>query len=158
MAKIGHGNWNELPWRPIPSKFVDGDCKTYTIAIGMECENMIAAIGKRYNGAPVSSHTHYYEQVVIVLQGEADLYVDGIPYRLSAGSWINVPPHYEHYSHVYRTKVPVIEIEATAPYRESTKTQYLAFLKQMGVNWERNHVREVPDLIAPQDSNLEVRG
>jgi mannose-6-phosphate isomerase-like protein (cupin superfamily) len=71
---------------------VDGDCKTYTIAIGMECENMIASVGKRYT-ACLSATTRLYEQVVIVLQGEGDLYVDGIPYRLSAGSWINIPPH-----------------------------------------------------------------
>ena len=157
MAKIGYGSWNELPWRPLPTKFVDGSCKTYQIVFGMECEKMIATIGKCYNGMPIGNHTHPHEQIAIVLQGEVDFYVDGIPYRLTAGSWINIPPHYEHYSHVYRSKVPMMEIEVFTPYRESTRKPYLEFLKQYGVNWERDHVREVADLTSPQDPKLEVR-
>lgn len=156
MAKIGHGNWNELPWRPLPAKFVDGDCKTYQVVFGMECENMFASIGKCYNGMPIGNHTHPHEQVAIVIQGEMDFYVDGIPYRMTAGSWINVPPHYEHYTHVYRTKVPMMEIEVFTPYRQSTVTAYREFLKQMGVNWDKR-VRIVPDLTAPKDPNQEVR-
>jgi mannose-6-phosphate isomerase-like protein (cupin superfamily) len=118
---------------------------------------MIATVGKRYNGTPVSNHTHPHEQILLVLQGEADFYLDGIPYRLNAGSWINIPPHYEHYSHVYRTKEPFLEIEVTTPYREGTKNQHIEFLKEMGINWERDHVREVPDLTAPKDPKQEVR-
>ena len=157
MAKIGYGNWNELPWRPIPYKFVDGSCKKYLQAIGMECEGMIGTLGKSYNGAPINNHTHHYEQLAIVLQGEVDFYVDGIPYRLTKGSWLNIPPHYEHYSHVYRTIEPVIEIEMSTPYREGIKTEHMEFLTQMGINWERDHVRVVPDLTAPQDPTLEIR-
>lgn len=156
MAKIMSGNWNELPWRDSPKKMVDGVSKLKTMAFGMEAENLLCTICEIQNGSPIGPHTHPHEQIAICLQGECDYYVDGVPYRLTAGSWVNIPPHVVHYAHVYRSPVPCLQMDVFSPARPSTSDTYKAFLKENGIDWD-SMVKEMPDLDAPQEDGLEVR-
>ncbi len=42
-------------------------------------------------------HAHKYEQLVFILQGECDFYVDGQPHHLKPGSVMTVPGGIERY-------------------------------------------------------------
>ena len=156
MAKIASGNWNDLPWRDSPKKMVDGVSKLKTMAFGMEAKNLLCTICEIQNGSPIGPHTHPHEQIAICLQGECDYYVDGVPYRLTAGSWVNIPPHVVHYAHVYRSPVPCLQMDVFSPGRPSTSDTYKAFLKEQGIDWDER-VKELHDLDAPQEEGLEVR-
>lgn len=156
MAKIMSGNWNELPWRISPKKIVDGVPKVKTMAFGFESKNILCTLCEIQNGSPIGPHTHPHEQVAIVLEGECDYYVDGVPYRLTPGSWVNIPPHVVHYAHVYRSPVPCLQMDVFSPGRPSTSDLYQEFLKEQGIDWDAK-VKVVPDLDAPVESGLETR-
>ncbi len=43
-------------------------------------------------------HSHEdFDQLVYIVEGEADYYVDGVPYRMGPGSLLLVPARAEHY-------------------------------------------------------------
>ena len=53
---------------------------------------MTVTLGKVTPGHIPGPHAHEYEQLVFILQGECDFYVDGKPYRLGPGCVMAVPP------------------------------------------------------------------
>ena len=157
MAKIMYGNYNDLPWMPNHKKDVDGKVMCYMKCFAMEAANMHMCIGKMYNGMPIGPHTHPNEQIATVVKGECDYWVDGVPYRLAPGCWVNVPSHYVHYAHVYRSKGPCYQMDIMSPKRSSSCDEYKAWLKaEFDIDWDAGG-REVPDLTAPQDPKAEVR-
>lgn len=157
MAKIMSGNWNDLPWMPNHSKDVDGEVKCRIRCFAMECKNLMMIMGELHNGMPIGSHSHPHEQIATCIQGEVDYYVDGIPYRLTPGSWVNVPSFYPHYAHVYRSVGPCIQMDVFTPGRASSSEPYKAWLKsEMGIDWDAGGV-EVPDLTSPKNPDEEVR-
>lgn len=80
-----------------------------------------------------------------------------MPYRLSPGCWVNVPPHYVHYAHVYRSQGPCYQMDIMSPKRSSSCDEYKAWLKaEYDIDWDAGG-REVPDLTEPQDTSAEVR-
>ena len=88
---------------------------------------------------------------------QCDYWVDGVPYRLAPGCWVNVPPHYVHYAHVYRSQGPCYQMDIMSPRRSSSCDEYKAWLKsEFDIDWDAGG-REVPDLDAPQDASAEVR-
>ena len=157
MAKIQSGNWNDLPWMPNRIKVKDGKCYAHIKCFGMECANLLMVHAKIDNGMPLGSHSHPHEQIALCLAGEVDYYVDGVPYRLTAGGWVNVPPHYPHYAHVYRSVGICEQMDVFTPGRESTSGPYKEFIKEeYGIDWDAGG-REVPDLTAPKNPDEEVR-
>lgn len=157
MAKIMYGNYNELPWMPVTRKDVDGKHMCYLKCFAMEADNMHMCIGKMYNGMPQGPHTHPNEQIATVVKGECDYWVNGVPYRLSPGCFVNVPPHYVHWAHVFRSQGPCYQMDIMSPKRQSSCDEYKAWLKaEHGIDWDAGGI-EVPDLDAPQDSNVEKR-
>lgn len=128
MAKIMYGNYNDLPWMPNHRKDVDGKVMCYMKCFAMEAANMHMCIGKMFNGMPIGPHTHPNEQIATVVKGECDYWVDGVPYRLAPGCWVNVPPHYVHYAHVYRSQGPCyqMDIMVTPPFLQLRRVQGLA--------------------------------
>ena len=157
MAKIQSGNWNDLPWMPNHKKDVDGKVLCYEKCFAFECANIMINMGKMYNGMPIGEHSHPHEQRATCLEGEVDYYVDGVPYRLTPGSWVNVPPHYPHYAHVYRSQGPCVQMDVFTPTRKSSSDRYKQFLKdEYGMDWDAGG-REVPDLTSPKNPDQEVR-
>lgn len=157
MAKIMYGNYNDLPWMPNHNKDVDGKVMCWTKAFAMEAANLHMGIGKMLNGMPQGPHTHPNEQIAMVVKGECDYWVNGIPYRLTPGSWVNVPPHYVHWAHVYRSVGPCYQLDIMSPRRSSTCDAYIKWLKEEhDIDWNAGGI-EVPDLDAPQDPNVEAR-
>lgn len=157
MAKIMSGNWNDLPWMPNHKKDKDGQLTNWQKCMAMECENLLLTMGKLLNGMPIGSHSHPHEQIALCLEGEVDYYVDGIPYRLTPGGWVNVPPHYPHYAHCYRSPVPCIQMDVFCPNRRSSVDAYKAFLKEeYGIDWDAGGF-VVPDLTAPKNPDEEIR-
>ena len=47
-------------------------------------------------GASFAEHQHPHEQIVSVLDGELELIVEGIPYRLTPGAVFVIPPEVRH--------------------------------------------------------------
>lgn len=91
-----------------------------------------------------------------MVKGECDYWVDGVPYRLAPGCWVNVPPHYVHYAHVYRSQGPCYQMDIMSPKRSSSCDEYKAWLKaEFDIDWDAGG-REVPDLTEPQDKTAEV--
>jgi len=156
MAKIMSGNWNELPWRISPRKIVDGVPHVKIMAFGMECENLLCTICEIQNGSPIGPHTHPHEQIAVCLAGCCDYYVDDIPYHLTAGGWVNVPPYVNHYVSVTDSPVPCIQMDIFSPSRQSTIDEYKDFLKTQDIDWD-SKVLEVEDLSAPKEEGFENR-
>lgn len=67
-------------------------------------------------GHSLSPHKHEYEQVAMILQGECDLYVNGVAYPMTSGSIMSIPPMAEHYVQV-KGEQDVINLDIFYPKR-----------------------------------------
>lgn len=63
--------------------------------------------GLYHNGSRVILDTCAGDQLILVLSGELDLVMEGMPVRLSAGGWINLPANTGAACQVYRSVDPV---------------------------------------------------
>jgi quercetin dioxygenase-like cupin family protein len=77
---------------------------------------MTVQLGEITPGHQPGPHSHPYEQLVIIWQGECDFYVDGVPYPMSAGCLMTIPPNIEHYI-VAKGDVPVLNMDIFHPKR-----------------------------------------
>ncbi len=59
-------------------------------------DNMTLAYWTIAKNGVLPEHSHPHEQVVNMLQGEFELTVDGLPYRLSAGDVLIIPGGVTH--------------------------------------------------------------
>ena len=80
------------------------------------------------NGHAVTPHSHEYEQIAVILQGECDFHVAGKVYPMKEGSYVVIPPGIEHNIHVYKSPVPVINMDVWTPRRDDFIGQYQEFL------------------------------
>ena len=55
------------------------------------------------NGIKTVAKTAEGAKLVIVLSGEMDMLVEGKPFRLKKGYWLNIPKDKEYVAHVYRS-------------------------------------------------------
>ena len=101
-------NWNELP-REILRRGIE--------RAGFGGENMLCQFAWVSPGAALRPHSHDFEQLVIVLDGECLFHVGSVPHRCGPGSLLRIPPHTEHYIEVIGDK-PVFEIDVFAPVRK----------------------------------------
>ncbi|WP_400238513.1 cupin domain-containing protein, partial [Methanomethylophilus alvi] len=60
-------------------------------------QSVTCTLGEVTPGHTVGPHEHIYEQLVFIMQGECDFYVDGVPYRLGPGCMMAIPPMVSHY-------------------------------------------------------------
>jgi len=123
MSRIESGNWNESLWESLRPGI-----ERVVFATGIE--SMSCTIGRVENGHEVRPHSHPNDQVALVVQGECDYYVDGKPYRLTAGSWVTVPAGVEHYIHVYDSPVPCLQMDIFYPARPEYTEGYAKFVKE----------------------------
>lgn len=67
-------------------------------------------------GMTLNPHRHDdFDQLVLILQGRCDYYVDGVPHAMSAGSMLLVPRGAEHY--VEPTEGPCVNVDVFSPPR-----------------------------------------
>ena len=81
-------------------------------------QSMTVTLGEVTPGHTVGPHSHKYEQMVFILQGECDFYVDGVPRRLGPGCLMAIPPMVEHYICAVG-EVPVLNMDIFTPKRPS---------------------------------------
>lgn len=120
---IDFGNWNEQAWEPIRGGIE-------RVVFGTSAKTMTATIGRIVEGHETKPHTHPNEQIVLIIQGTCDYYVDGKPIRCKPGTWIVVPPNVEHYIHVFNTEEPVLNIDFFTPVRPEYIEAYQKFVKE----------------------------
>ncbi len=101
-------NWNELP-KEVLRRGIE--------RAGFGGENILCQFAWVSPGAEIRPHSHDFEQLVIVLDGQCLFHVGGVPHHCGPGSLLRVPPHTEHYIEVTGDK-PVFEIDIFAPVRE----------------------------------------
>jgi len=123
MSTIANGNWNESPWQKVREGIT-------RVVFAMEADSVCCTIGLVENDNEIKPHSHPNEQIALVIEGECDYYVDGVPYRLTPGSWVTVPANVEHYIHVHDSPVPCKQMDIFTPDRPEYTESYTAFLKE----------------------------
>ncbi len=122
------GNFNELKW--MPKYTADG---TYRGRKKMICgSGATFQVMEFCNGHPVHPHKHDHEQICLIASGVCDFYLEGVKYRMSAGGYMIIPPHAEHYIHVYDSPVPVLNYDIFIPARTEYAQEYEQFLAKEG--------------------------
>ena len=118
------GNWNHMPYRHLRQGI-----KQVTLAMG--ADDCTVTIGIVEAGHEVRPHSHPEEQIALVVQGECDYYVDGVPYHLVPGSFVTVPGGVEHYIHVHDTDIPCFQMDIFGTPRPEFKQKYQEFLDSL---------------------------
>lgn len=99
---------------------------------GFGGENVLCQLAWIEPGAEQRPHSHDFEQLVIVIQGECLFHVDGVAHQCGPGSLLRVPPNAEHYIEVTGNE-PVFEIDVFAPVR----SDYAHLLDHQRAEWTR---------------------
>ncbi|MFW5412077.1 cupin domain-containing protein [Aerococcus urinaeequi] len=126
LENVDFGNINEIPYRPLRPGIDQA-------VFAMSGDGVNVTVNRVDNGNDLRPHTHDdHQQIAWILQGECDYYVDGQPFRMTAGSWVVVPKGVEHYIHVYDSPETVVNVDIFAPAREDYNEAYSQFLKEQG--------------------------
>jgi quercetin dioxygenase-like cupin family protein len=107
--EVKSANWNELPLIPVKEKV--------TRRVFNEAERCTVTRATLEYGHKPGPHTHEYEQIAMIMQGEADFYIGGVAYPMTAGGIIAIPPNVEHYIVVTSKDTPVINMDIFVPKR-----------------------------------------
>ncbi|MFI5958673.1 cupin domain-containing protein [Cryptosporangium sp. NPDC051539] len=68
-------------------------------------------------GMDLRPHSHAgFDQLALILEGEADYFIEGVPHRMTPGSMLLVPAGAEHY--IQPLTEPCINLDVFAPPRE----------------------------------------
>ena len=129
--KVPHGNWFESPWQDIRSGIRQ-------VTLDTKLEHLCCTVGRVENGNEINPHSHENEQIAIVLEGECDYYVDGSMYHMTPGSWIAIPPRSVHYTHVYNSAIPCLQLSIYYPNREEYQESYRQFCQRLSQNEEKS--------------------
>lgn len=100
-------NWNLCSWTDVREKMR---------VLSYQGENMTATLTEVVPGHVPGPHSHVFEQLVMILQGECDFYVDGNPYHLTPGCIMSIPGGVEHYI-VATGTIPVLNLDVFYPNR-----------------------------------------
>ena len=100
-------NWNDCVWTDVREKMR---------VLAYQGENLTATLTEVSAGHTPGPHRHIYEQLVLILQGECDFFIDGTPYHLMPGCLVDIPANIEHYI-VAKGEVPVLNLDVFAPRR-----------------------------------------
>ena len=101
-------NWNEIPEETIRPGVRR---RVYSTDEVMLCWHSLSV------GMDLRPHSHAdFDQLALILAGEADYYIEDVPYRMTAGSMLLVPAGAEHY--IKPLTEPCINLDVFAPPRE----------------------------------------
>jgi len=79
-------------------------------------EGATLAINYFKPGHSVKTHSHKYEQIAMILEGEAEFHIGDEVVRLSEGGIVVIPPHVEHYLKLVGDK-DVVNLDVFTPKR-----------------------------------------
>jgi len=107
LRKVPTVNWEAMEWRPvrrgIERKAFTGDGAT-------------VALHRISPGHEVLPHSHHFEQLVYIIDGEVDFTVGDEVVRLTAGGLLAVPPGVEHCVTLVGEK-PALNLDIFTPAR-----------------------------------------
>lgn len=79
-------------------------------------EGATAAVNELSPGHTPKPHSHIYEQIVYIMDGECDFHVEEEVYHLTPGGLLVVPPNLTHYAVVTSAR-PLINLDIFTPKR-----------------------------------------
>ena len=121
------GNFFDMPWMEV----LEADGTHRCRKVMFMGEKALVQIGEFCNGHKLKPHRHVYEQIVIILQGSCNFFVDGVAHPMRAGGWLVIPPDAEHYIEVKDSPVPVMNMDIFIPRREPNYEAYAKFLESL---------------------------
>ena len=105
-------NWDDLEWADVEPglrrKTYHGDGITVTLHESMPGTEM------------PPPHSHVHEQIAYYLSGNSDFMVDGVVYKMKAGSIMAIPPNVPHCGHATGTE-PAVNLDIFVPQRPEHK-------------------------------------
>lgn len=125
MAVFECGNYNKIPFRPLREGM-----KQATIAMGTD--DVTVTVTFVESGHEIRPHSHPEPQIALVLSGECDYYVDGVPYHLTEGGYVVVPENVEHYIEVKDQELPCLQMDIFGTPRPEFKKVYTEYLATLG--------------------------
>jgi len=100
-------DWNKMAWQPVR----DGvDRKAFS------GDGATLALHRLKPGHEPRPHSHHYEQIVYILQGQVDFHVGDEVTRLGAGGLIAIPPNVVHHAEVVGDE-EVLNLDVFTPKR-----------------------------------------
>ena len=103
-------------WNDLPREFVRRGIERS----GIGGENVLCQFGWIEPGAELRPHSHSFEQVVMILEGDCIYHVGGVPHKCRRGSVIRVPPDTEHYIEATGEE-SVLNLDIFAPVRDDLR-------------------------------------
>lgn len=104
---IDHVDWERLPWETVRPGI---DRKTFGGA------GATLALHRLSPGHALLPHSHHYEQIVYIMDGEVDFHVGDRTIRLGPGGLLVVPPNVTHYAELVGDK-PALNLDVFTPAR-----------------------------------------
>ncbi len=108
MPKTGAVNWDQLEWQAVRPGV------KRKLFHGKGCSLVMNALEPGHEPWP---HSHAHEQIVYILQGEAEFILGPEKFRLSRGDLLSVPPNVEHFLRVLGKKT-CLDLDIFIPKRE----------------------------------------
>jgi quercetin dioxygenase-like cupin family protein len=101
-------NWNEMEWESVRPGVKR---KVFQSPGGTLVLNHLEP------GHSPNAHSHAHEQIVYILQGEAEFTVDGETFNLGPGSLLTISPNAEHFARVTGRET-LVNLDFFIPRRE----------------------------------------
>lgn len=84
---------------------------------GFRGDDVMLVMNTLVEGMELNPHSHTFEQVVYIVQGNVNFHIDGEVYNARAGSVIRIPPHTEHFAEPIGDE-QVLNLDVFAPLRK----------------------------------------
>lgn len=101
-------NWRDLP----ESEVREGVSRRV-----FSGKNIMLSFVAAKPGMEPNPHSHAHDQIIFLLEGEMELWVDNEKHVMRAGEVVHVPPGTEHFSNVL-TEDGVLILDVFSPIRE----------------------------------------
>jgi len=108
MIRFTTSNWNDL----IREKVRPG-----VERVGFGGDNMIAVLNWLSPGMEVRPHSHPFEQLVLIIEGQIRLHIGEDVIEMGPGAMTHIPPDVMHYAEPVGTRV-ALNLDIFAPIRD----------------------------------------
>jgi len=101
-------NWDTLPQETV---------RKGVVRSGFRGDDVLLVMNKLDPGMDVNPHSHPFEQVVYIVDGEVRFHIGEETFDAGPGSLIRIPPDVQHYAEPLGDK-PALNLDVFAPIRE----------------------------------------